>query len=187
MRTEAGCPMELWDVCDRDGNKSGRTKPRGDTPEEGEYFIGVSLWVVDHAGRLLIQKRAAGKRIHPGKWSITCGAVIAGETSLQGCLRETWEEIGLRLGENDVDLLFRSWGEHRIYDDFITLRDFPIEDAVLQAEEVSEIRWVTAQEMQALWESGQFMFDCAEALQKVEAYFQQNIGRTVGFQQESVR
>ncbi len=143
--------MEKWDVYDRQGNLTGRTKTREDTLLDGEYHLGVSLWIINSEGKLLIQKRAACKRIHPNKWSITSGAVLSGETSTEGCVREVGEEIGLHLQQCDIALLSRSIGKDCIFDEYAVIRDFPIEAALLQPEEVSDIKWATLQQIRELF------------------------------------
>lgn len=162
--------MEAWDVYDRNGERTGITKTRADVFAPGEYHLGASLWIVNAKDALLIQKRAATKRIHPGKWSITGGAVKAGEDSDAACVREVEEEIGLRLRAQDIHFLARTVGEDIIFDDYIILLDFSLADAVLQAEEVSEIKWASMAEIRALFDQGQFMFDDITELDKVTAY-----------------
>ena len=103
--------MEAWDVYDRQGNRTGKIKTRYDVFEDGEYHLGASLWIVNKKGELLIQKRSPTKRINPGKWSITGGAVCAGESSEQACVREVAEEIGLILNIVEIELLSRSFGQ----------------------------------------------------------------------------
>ena len=90
-----GVLVEKWDVYNKDGKLTGKTTTRHNIFELGEYHLGVSLWIINQNRELLIQKRAASKRIHPNIWSTTGGSVISGETSMQGCIRETKEEIGL--------------------------------------------------------------------------------------------
>ncbi len=166
-----GKQMELWDIYDRNGNATGRTKARGEALLDGEYHLGASLWIVNAKGELLIQKRAPGKRLHPNKWSITGGAVMAGENSSTACVREVAEEIGLELTVQDITFLSRYVGTDIIYDDYIVILDFALSDSVLQAEEVSEIKWASIGEIKTLFGEGQFMFDDIAELDKVAAYF----------------
>lgn len=163
---------EIWDVYDRDGNATGKVVSRGDALRAGEYHLGASLWIARPDGRLLIQKRAPQKRIGPGKWSITGGAVRAGETSVDGCLREVQEEIGLRLRAQDIELLARSFGTDIIFDDYVAVLDSPPEAFRLQAEEVSEVRWARVAEIRELFDAGEFMFDDMSEMDKLIAYME---------------
>lgn len=151
--------MEEWDVYDRRGIATGKTKKRNDVFLEDEYHLGASLWILDSQGRMLIQKRAPSKRIHPNKWGHPGGAVQAGEKSEQGCVREVEEEIGLKLDVRDITLFSRVFQNDSIYDDYFVIFDFPIENAVLPENEVSEIKWATIEEVRELYIAGQFMTD----------------------------
>lgn len=88
--------MELWDVLDENGIKTGRLVERGKSLERGDYHLVVFVWIVNSEGNFLISKRSQHKS-GAGKWETVGGAVIAGETSLQSALREVKEELALTL------------------------------------------------------------------------------------------
>jgi isopentenyldiphosphate isomerase len=165
-----GVLVEKWDVYDKSGNPTGKTKTRNDVFEPGEYHLGVSVWILNRNGELLIQKRSAAKRIHPNIWAVTSGAVISGETSIQGCIREAYEEIGIQLNEDDLVLLSRHFCKDIIFDDYITFREFPIENAAFQASEVSEVKWASITEIKQLFSLGLFMLDDSKDLDIVIQY-----------------
>jgi 8-oxo-dGTP pyrophosphatase MutT (NUDIX family) len=50
----------------------------------------------------LLTKRARGLRAHKGQYALPGGRVDAGETAVTAALRELEEEIGLKLGAEDV-------------------------------------------------------------------------------------
>ena len=52
-----------------------------------------------------MQKRSMKKRIYPGVWSVTGGAVNAGEKSIDGLYRECKEELGVDLNHEQVELM----------------------------------------------------------------------------------
>ncbi len=58
----------------------------------------------DTPGRtaLLLTLRAAGLRAHRGQWALPGGRCDEGETPIEAGLRELHEELGLRLGADDV-------------------------------------------------------------------------------------
>ena len=51
---------------------------------------------------LLLTLRAAGLRAHRGQWALPGGRCDQDETSIEASLRELHEELGLRLGPDDV-------------------------------------------------------------------------------------
>ena len=162
--------MELWDVYDSQGNVTGRVKERGSCFEEGEYHLAASLWIISSEGKTLLQKRSMAKSLHPGLWNITGGAASAGESSVEACIREVAEEIGFSLQPQDIKLLERSFHKDNIFDDYIITRDFDINEAVLQPEEVTELCWFTIEEIRALYAEGKFMFSNISKLDRVESY-----------------
>jgi len=64
----------------------------------------VAVCVTEAAGSpsLLLTRRAARLRSHPGQWALPGGRREAGESAVEGALRELAEEVGLRLGSDAV-------------------------------------------------------------------------------------
>ena len=64
----------------------------------------VAVCVTEHEGTpsLLLTRRAARLRAHAGQWALPGGRRDAGETAVQGALREVAEEVGLVLGAETV-------------------------------------------------------------------------------------
>ena len=90
--------MELVDLYDRERVPLGKTAERYGKKGPGEYRIVVHVCVFDRQGRMLVQQRAPGKRIWPGRWDVSAaGGVDAGETSRQAAEREFREELGIDL------------------------------------------------------------------------------------------
>ena len=86
--------MEKWDLFDRERRPLGRTQERGQPLEPGCYHLVVAVCVVDGRGHMLLTLRDKAKPVYPNCWENTGGAVLAGETSLEGALRELREETG---------------------------------------------------------------------------------------------
>ena len=167
--------MEYWDVYDKYGNKTGIIKTRSDVWEEGEFHLGASLWIVNYKGEILIQKRAATKRIHPNKWGSTVGSVISGETSKEGLVREVWEEIGITVNVDELVFLDRHIWDHNINDNYIMIYDFPIEQVIIQPEEVSEVKWISIDEMKKLIYEGTCMLNDVKGLDKICKFIEANL------------
>ena len=88
--------MELWDIYDRDKQRTGRTMKRNDWHmQPGDFHLTV-LGVIRHTnGKYLITKRVMTKAWAPGSWEVSGGAAQAGEDSLDAVKREIKEETGL--------------------------------------------------------------------------------------------
>ena len=53
--------MELIDVYDRNGNRTGKVVERGTSLLEGEYILAVGMWIVDSQNRIFLTKRSSEK------------------------------------------------------------------------------------------------------------------------------
>ena len=150
--------MELWDVLDENGRKTGKVVERGKLMKKGEYHLVVFVWIKNTDGRFLISKRSENK---PGAtlWETPGGSAIAGETSKQAALREVKEELGISLRAEKGIFLKRlrfetnnSW----FADIWVFNDEINISDIVLQVEEVSDVKWATKDELLHLIQDGQF-------------------------------
>ena len=85
--------MELIDVYDRNGNRTGKVVERGTSLLEGEYILAVGMWIVDSQNRIFLTKRSSEKHFAPNKWENPAGHVQAGESCMDAVLREFKELI----------------------------------------------------------------------------------------------
>lgn len=85
---------ELWDAYDRAGNRLGFDLVRGERAPEGAWHLVVEILPVTRDGRVLVTRRHPDKN-WGGYWEYTGGAVLKGETPLEGARRELREETGL--------------------------------------------------------------------------------------------
>ena len=92
--------MEKWDLYDRNGQLMGKTINRGARFRSGEHHLVTHVWVVNSAGRMLIQRRSSKRRMMPNIWAITSGSAVAGENSITAARRELAEELGISLPES---------------------------------------------------------------------------------------
>lgn len=150
--------VEICDIYDREGRPAGGTFVRGGPLGPGQYQMAANLWIFDHRGRILIQRRSENKQFRPGVWATHGGGLRAGETARQGCVREAREEIGIRVAAAEPEYLFRdeSAEEHLIVENFIVCREYEAETAVLQQEEVSALRWASPEEIRRMQRQGVF-------------------------------
>lgn len=148
--------MELWDVRDEAGNCLGKTIARGQPFQPGEYHLMVEVWLIDHEGNYLIQKRASNKKVLPNMWSLTTGCMQAGEDSRTGCVREVREELGISLCAERLVAVGRLVHQPGIWDIYAARVEASLPPLRLQASEVSDARWFSQQEFQALMQRNDF-------------------------------
>ncbi|MFO8057635.1 MAG: NUDIX domain-containing protein [bacterium] len=87
---------ELYDVYDEEGRWRGRASRKEVHSDPSLVHRAVHVLVFRPDGRLLLQKRVAGKDIGAGKWDTSVGGhVDAGEDYLSAARREMKEELGL--------------------------------------------------------------------------------------------
>lgn len=141
---------EVCDVYDIYGNRTGKTFVRGEPLSDGQYVMVVDVWIVNSNDEILIQKRSEQKKDLPGTWATHSGCVLAGESSLQACIREPLEEIGIHILPSQVHKLNRKLKGKLLSENFIVEQDFDLKNAVLQKEEVSQVRWVTVPQLKQM-------------------------------------
>ncbi len=153
--------MELWDVLDEAGNKTGRTVRRED-PRSGDewiYHLVVNVWIRNPEGLFLITRRSPSKKDFPGYWETTGGSAVSGEESLAAAVREVKEEIGLSFDPSGGRFLKRSKREH--FKDFLDVwlfrTDARLCDLSLQEEEVSDAKWADPDEIRRMVSAGEFI------------------------------
>ena len=96
---------ELWDIYDINKKKIGRTAERDVYQfKEGEYHIVVTGIIINSKNEILISKRAEHKKFGL-MWECSGGSTLAGETSLEGIIRELKEELGIEFSKKEAILL----------------------------------------------------------------------------------
>lgn len=170
--------MELWDLYTADKRPTGKTMVRGDVQPEGCYNLVVSVWIRNKEGKYLISQRAESKKSCPLLWEAVAGGVLAGETSVQGAVREVKEEIGMDIDPSGLQLLFSQVGLHwkgrfirQIADVYLYKTEEAYDEALAVSDEVAQSKWMTADEIRQFLEDGRmirtlaFFFDEIEKVQ----------------------
>lgn len=134
---------EIRDIYNSAGEPTGRTFQVDERLAPGEYFLHVIVLLRGRGGKYLLQQRSVQKRYYPGKWDVTGGGVISGETSLDAAAREVHEEIGLKFELNRFVFGGRIMQSGDSFFDMYGINgDFAEEDCVLHEAEVDAVRLV---------------------------------------------
>lgn len=152
---------EILDIYTRDGKHLGsrpRSECHADNP--GFYHKPVWIWILNDEGQVLVQKRSRAKKTFSGYWDMpSAGHVDAGESSINGAIRETAEELGVQTKPEDYEYLGEyiseiTWEIGQIY--FLRLNR-KAEEMKLQEEEVEQVKWLSLAEFEKLLFSDQFV------------------------------
>lgn len=138
-----GHPMELFDILNEDGSKSGIVRERGVAHLEGSLHPTVHIWIIrknkESGYDLLLQKRSACKDSNPGCYDVSsAGHVTAGDEYLPSALRELKEELGIDAKEQELQ--FVGMRRCSFEDEFYgrPFRDYEISAVYLYEKEVDE-------------------------------------------------
>ncbi len=145
--------MEYLDILDENGNKTSITKLREYAHRDGDWHKVAFIFVVNDKGEIILQRRSKEKQTNPNKWTASAsGHLSAGDSDIEGAIRELEEEIGIKANENDLQYLFTVKEQHieedrnlkisHISNVYVLQRNVNIEDLILQKEEVSEVKYV---------------------------------------------
>ena len=132
---------EIWDLYDARGFKTGETMRRGEEIPRGRYHIGVHIWPVNKSGELLIQRRSMRVQWKPGLWAATGGSAVRGEGPLEAAQRELREELGVRAAPEEMKKVTCLRRTNSFCNVYLYRTDLAADEFILQAEEVSEVRW----------------------------------------------
>ena len=153
--------VELWDVLDADGNKTGRFHERGKWLNPGDYHLVVHVWIKNSKGEFLISKRTPNK-MFPNLWECTGGSAVAGDDSITAAMREVREELGVVL-EPTSGRLFKRYrrdfgdGSGRFDDVWLFSHETDIEKVVLQPDETCDAMWASEAQIRQLIDEEAFV------------------------------
>lgn len=103
--------MEMFDIRTPEGEPTGEVKERSAVHRDGDWHGTAHIWLVRRKNgkiEVLLQKRSRLKETFPGCYDASCaGHLSAGDSFIQGALRELQEELGA--GSKGRRLV--SWGE----------------------------------------------------------------------------
>ena len=87
---------EYLDILDSFGNATGKTVLKSEAHKQGWFHNTAHVWFYTNDCEILLSQRAASKSIFPLLWDVSvAGHIDAGESIINGAIRETEEEIGL--------------------------------------------------------------------------------------------
>lgn len=150
--------MEYIDVLDEGGNPTGEQKTKSQIHKDGDWHRVSHVWLLNNNIQILLQRRSKDIESSPDMFDISAaGHVSAGEDALATALRETQEELGIELAEDDFiqigEVKQQSIkingtyinNEHKVV--YIIKKDIPIDSISVQESEVQYVIWIDIDEL----------------------------------------
>ena len=139
--------MEIWDLYDENGNKTGETWERSRAKEipEGRYHIVCDILIRHADGEFLLTLRDPNKDIYPCCWEASAGgSALAGETPEEGAQREMLEETGLKAEKLELISVNYKLPSRSVIYAYLGVVNGPKDAVRLQAGETVDYRWMDA-------------------------------------------
>ncbi len=154
--------MEYLDIVDINGEPTGKIIDRETAHLKGIMHRTAHVWLLrkrDSCIQILLQKRADNKASYPGCYDISsAGHIPSGVGYIPSALRELSEElgitaeaeqlipIGMRYIKSDDVFFGKEFHDRQVSKVFVMWHDAEPSELTLQAEEVSEVRWMDLDE-----------------------------------------
>ena len=137
--------MEIWDLYDEQGRKTGETWERSRAREipDGRYHIVCDILIRHRDGDFLLTRRDPNKEVYPGCLEASAGgSALAGETPEQAARREMLEETGLTAEKLELIGTTRRPKSHSVIYAFLARVSCEKDSVRLQEGETVDYRWV---------------------------------------------
>ena len=140
---------EYIDIVDENGKPLGTSALKSVIHQKGYFHHTAHIWFYTKDGHILLSQRSAKKSICPLMWDVSvAGHIDAGESAKQAAIRETREEIGLVISEEDLQSIgifkcTQSYEsgikDNEFHNTFMAELNVPISELIRQEEEVEDL------------------------------------------------
>ena len=138
---------EKRDLYDKNLKLTGVTYYKGDVIPEGYYPMVVMIAIENSKGEFLMQKRVPSKG---GDYGVTGGHPKSGETPYEGIITEVYEELGIDISNNEIIEFASGCDGKDCFIMYYTKLDLDINEFNIQEEELTEVRWFSIDELNAM-------------------------------------
>lgn len=145
--------LELVDIYNNKHEKLNYEKDRKGL-EIGEYRLSCFIWVINDNEEILLQQRLASSKKMPNMWGTTAGGVKLGETSLDGAIRELFEELGINVTKDELEFI----GSNKRINDYVEVwlckKNIDLKELKLEPTEVQNAKWLLVKEFEEMINNG---------------------------------
>ena len=147
--------MELLDLYDDNGKRTGQTIERGTKFDKGNIMLSI-IFIKNSEGKFLIQKTSKEKG---AIYSSTGGHVIHNEDGLITIVREVNEELGIDVDSNEIKIIGLKKHPERpcLINLYLLEKNIDINCLKLQSEEVELVEWLSQDEILNLISDNKFL------------------------------
>ena len=164
--------MELLDVYDSLGNKTGRVVERGTKDEsfnDNEHIAVAIIYIENDKGEFLIQKTSKEKG---GHYSSTGGHINHGEDAFSTIVREVKEELGVDISNDNIISLGHICVDFPVRFMFYLKKNINLNDITLQKNEVESVSYMSVDKIKDILDKGMMHKGHYKVLEKVLQYKQ---------------
>ena len=162
--------MELIDVYDENGNKTGKVVDRNtkdEAFETGEH-IGVSLIYIENDDNMFLIQRTSKQK--GNIYSMTAGHINHNETPKETIIREVNEELGIDISKEEIIDLGYIIVDFPVRFIFYLKKNINIGDIILKKDEVEEVSCKTLNEIKKIINNGNMHKAHLDIINIIEKY-----------------
>lgn len=165
---------ETFDILDENGNFLNFQVEREEAHSKGLWHRAAVVFLVNSKNQVLLQRRSPLKKKWPNMLDVSAGGHSnAGEFGYETAIRETFEELGVKVEKENLVFIGCTKNSNIIGDIkdnmfneyYVAITDLDLSSLNLQTEEVCEVKFVSLNELKKMMNDGY-----KELTPKVEAY-----------------
>jgi isopentenyldiphosphate isomerase len=180
---------ELIQIWSKNGKPTQEICTKNTAHQMGYFHATVHVWFYNELPALLLQKRGSLKETYPNLWDVSvAGHVTSGESITAAAVRETNEEIGLKINPDDLTLLKIRRNTNRFSNGIIDCEfqhvflhpiNFEMEDLKLQRSEIEAVRLFNFEELKCCTQRLHQQFSIVPADMSYYHYIMEEVSKRI--------